>query len=402
MEMNEKQLRTWSQLDEISVAALQLIVTEDEINPKFERTFTQKEATEYLKCDSRTLKRHISELDIKVAKYGVDFILTLEEVYRIRDALAPTTTLKKQVTPFKRSPKQKCQKIVISNQKGGVGKTVTTITLGSGLAVEYHQGYRICIIDMDGQSTLSMYQPNLDTSGRRATIGDLLIASIEGKMNENEFSEYVKASVADTTIPNLKILPADQKDRELEAIFHKAVFAGQLTNPYDRLSQILEVIEDDFDIIIIDTPPSYGYASLNAYHAGSSIIFPLSANQNDLDATCNYFAYLPKMYTSLLECGHHGYDFIKVLVTNYEETSSCLDIQDKLTQHFSSYVLGESFKKSEAVRKCARAKNSVFDLSPSTYDGHKGTLKTAALNARAVISKVHTEISNTWKKQLEG
>ncbi|EGR4213375.1 AAA family ATPase [Vibrio metoecus] len=400
--MDEKQLRTLQSFDEIAESARYLIQTQDANFPKFVRTFNRKEAYVYLKCDGRTLDRYIKELGIDPKKYeGLDFLITLDEIYKIRDALPATTILKSTIQKFTRRKGQRCQRIVIQNQKGGVGKTVTADTAATGLAIEYHQEYRVCLVDMDGQSTLSMYHPPMGNTYRRTTIGDLMRAELMQPMDNEQFEKMVRSAVADTTIPNLKILPADQKDRQLEADFHKAVFSGKLENPYSRLSRILDIIEDDFDIIIIDTPPSYGFASLNSYRAATSVIFPLSATQNDLDATCNYFSYLPEVYSSLIESGHKGYDFIRIILTNYEESSSTLDVQSSLTDKFSKFMLGEVFKKSEAVRKCALEKNSVFDVSASTYNGPKNTLLAAVINAKSVVAAIHRDIYNIWQQQLE-
>lgn len=400
--MDAKQLKTLGSFDEIAEAAENLINEGNQNHPKYERTFTKKEAYEYLKCDKRTLERYVNELGINAKKYeGIDFMLDLSDVYRIREALPPSTILKSTIKPFKRTNKQRCQTIVVQNQKGGVAKTMTAITLATGLAVLYHQMYRVLIVDMDGQGTLSMYQPPEDLTQRRRTIGDLLKSDLNKSLSASDFEAQVRATVSDTTIPNMKILPADQKDREVEAEFHTALFSGSLDNPYNRLERILEVIKDDFDIIIIDTPPSYGFASLNAYRGATSVIFPMTATQNDLDATSNYFSYLPETYTAMLGSGHKGYDFIKILLTNFEETTSTLEVQGKMTMNFPTYMLSEVFKKSEAVRKCSLDKNSVFDISPSTFPGNKTMFKSAVINATSIVNSIHSEIYKVWQAQLQ-
>ncbi|MFL7013581.1 ParA family protein [Enterovibrio norvegicus] len=403
--MDSKQLETLGLLSEMADESAQLTSKLETIFPKSPRTFTRPETTEYLKCDYRTVQRHASELGINPGRFkseGIDFLLDIDDVYRIREALPASTVLKSSYKPFIRSGNQQCQIIVVQNQKGGVGKTLSTITISTGLAIEYHQGYRVLVVDMDGQSTLTMYQPpKIDENGhqaRRTTVGDLLMKD----PSSADYIESVKAAVADTTVPNLKILPADQHDRQLEAEFHKGVFNGQISNPYSRLKSILDAITEDFDIVVIDTPPSFGFAALNSYLAATSVIFPLGANQNDVDATCQYFQYLPEIYKTLVEQGHGGYDFIRMLVTNYEESVSSLEVLNELNTHFPKFVFSTQFKKSEAVRICALAKNSVFDLSASTYGGTKKTFIPAKLNAAVVVSEVHLELMKVWKKQLEG
>ncbi|MFM2666587.1 ParA family protein [Vibrio mediterranei] len=312
-----QQIETLRTLEELAQSAVDLLSERDEVKPKLTRTFDRTDAVEYLKCDYRTIEKYASELNIDPKAYvnvGIKWMLNIEQIYQIRAALPDSTILKKKLKPFNKSNDLKQQVIAVMNQKGGVGKTLTTITLATGMAVEYHEGYRILVIDMDGQSTLSTYQPSLDGE-ERPTIGEL----IQIDPSTEKYAELIRSSVSDTTIPNFKIIPASQGDRDVEAIFHEGVFNGSIIDPYSRLRKVLEALEKDFDIVLIDTPPSLGYSSINAYYAATSVILPLGANQNDTDATCQYLTYLPKIYRNLIAQGHRGYDFIKLVLTNYEE-----------------------------------------------------------------------------------
>lgn len=395
-----RSIETLVELEKIASNAIELLNKREVTRPKLPRTFDCVDAVEYLKCDYRTIEKHAAELGIDPKAYaqqGIKWLVTLDDIYKIRDALPETTILKKKYTPFKRFPSQKTQVIVNMNQKGGVGKTMTCITIASGMAVEFHEGYRICVIDMDGQSTLSAYQPSV-TGEPRTTIGELM----QINPDVESYKEKIKGSVSDTTIPNLKIIPAAQNDRDVENIFHEGVFSGTIDSPYTRLKSVIEAIEDDFDIILVDTPPSLGYASINAYNAATSVIMPLGANLNDTDATCQYLSYLPKMYKSLIAQGHQGYDFVKLLLTNFEENSATsLDVQDELSAYFDGHLFTSTFKKSEAIRRCSLDKNTVYDLSRSMYDGHKATFKSAKINADAIVFEVMRLVRAVWRQEAD-
>lgn len=390
-----QQIETLKVLEKMAQGASELLEQRDEIRPKLVRTFDRPDAVEYLKCDYRTIEKHAADLGIDPkmhADIGINWMLDIFQIYRIREALPESTILKKKHKPFVRKPEQKTQVVVIQNQKGGVGKTLTCITVATGLAVEFHENYRICVIDMDGQSTLSAYQPSIDGNDR-TTIGELI--QVDPKMNG--YQNLIRNSVSDTSIPNLKIIPAAQGDRDIEGIFHQKVFDHTIESPYMRLQKVIEAISDDFDIILVDTPPSLGYASINAYNAATSVIIPLGANQNDTDATCQYLSYLPKIYKNLIAQGHQGYDFVKVLLTNYEESSaSTLEIRAELNRHFSEFLFPATFKKSEAVRLCSLERNTVYDLSKSMYSGHKTTFKNAKVNADEVLLNIIKEIRDVW------
>ncbi|MGR5299192.1 ParA family protein [Vibrio mediterranei] len=394
-------IETLKALENFSASAKKLLQQRNDDKPKLVRTFSQIDAKEYLKCDHRTIEKYANELGINPkahAEFGIKWMLTLDEIYRIRDILPDTTILKKRLEPFSRKNGAKQQVIAFTNQKGGVGKTMSAISIATGMATEYHEQYSVLVIDMDGQSTLTTYQPSIDDE-ERPTIGELV--QLDSMMDG--YADIVSESVSDTTIPNLKILPAAQGDRDIETIFHEGVISGTIQNPYTRLRSVLDAVSDDYDLVVIDTPPSLGYASLNSYFASTGLILPLGANQNDTDATCQYLTYLPQVYKGLVAQGHKGYDFIKFVLTNYEETSTTsLEVKNELNSFFGGSLLPTAFKKSEAIRKCSLEKNTVYDLSKSMYDGHKNTFNKAKLNVDELLAEVMLEVRKVWNRQEKG
>ncbi len=360
------------------------------------RVFTRSEATLYLDINARTLDKYCEQLEIDPRRHeDSQWLLDIEEIYKVRDSL-PVELRKQQ--PFKRTDKQDLQVIVIQNQKGGVGKTVTAATLASGLATEFHQQYRVGLIDMDGQCTLSMYYAPEAAIEGEMSVGDLIMGNYD--LDEGEtLKEAVSAAFLPTTIPNLRILPAAQSDRAIEGWFHSAVFEQKLDSPYTLLKQIIDEVKDEFDIIIIDTPPSLNYATYNAYYAGTSVIFPLSATENDVDATCSYFSYIPQVWALLKNANHPGYDLMKVLLTNHKESATSTELQNKLDDSFSEYLYSTEFKHSEAIRQASALLSTVFDMSKSEYPKTKTTFQIAQQNAYEVTSKIHRDIVQVWREQ---
>ncbi len=149
--------------------------------------------------------------------------------------------------------------ISIANQKGGVGKTTTTINLATALC---SVGKKVLIIDLDPQSNASTGL-GIDENQRNLTIYDLLI------------SKKYNANVAQKTlIPNLQIIPStvDLAGAEIEMV--------DLEMREERLKFIISQIEG-YDNIIIDCPPALGLLTINGLVASNSVIIPLQ---------CEYFA----------------------------------------------------------------------------------------------------------------
>ncbi|EJE8676076.1 AAA family ATPase [Vibrio parahaemolyticus] len=360
------------------------------------RNFTRAEASAYLGIDAKTLDKYVTAAEIDPRRHeDSQWSIDIAEMYRVRDLLPEA--LRKE-PKFSRSEKQSAQVIVIQNQKGGVGKTVSAATVASGLATEFHQEYRVGLIDMDGQATLSMYYaPEADQEGN-LSVGDLIMRNFD--LDEGEtFEQAVSEAFLETTIPNLRILPAAQSDRAIEGWFHEQVFSHKLPSPYSILAEIIDAVKDEFDIIIIDTPPSLGYATYNAYFAATSVVFPLSITENDIDATCSYFSYIPQVWALLANANHDGYDFMKILLTNHRDSSTTTELMNSLYDHFAPYLYSKEFKHSEAIRQASSLLSTVFDMSKSEYPKSKSTFQTAQQNGYEVTSQIQRDILNVWREQ---
>lgn len=150
--------------------------------------------------------------------------------------------------------------IALCNQKGGVGKTTTAVNLGAALA---GLGKKILLIDMDPQgnsgSGLSVNKYRVEKSIYHALIGEVSLASIVRK----------------TDIENLFIAPSNRDliGAELELV---SAFAREI-----KLKNALKDIVADYDMILMDCPPSLNLLTVNALTAADSVIIPVQ---------CEYYA----------------------------------------------------------------------------------------------------------------
>ncbi|SNC60263.1 chromosome partitioning protein [Kytococcus aerolatus] len=147
--------------------------------------------------------------------------------------------------------------IALCNQKGGVGKTTTTINLGAALA-EY--GRRVLLVDFDPQGALSVGLGVRAHDGRD-TIYDLLMAPAR--------ELDTPAAVRTTSVPGLDVLPADIDLSAAEV---------QLVNEVARehaLERVLRPVLGDYDVVLIDCQPSLGLLTVNALTAAHGVLIPL-------------------------------------------------------------------------------------------------------------------------------
>lgn len=146
--------------------------------------------------------------------------------------------------------------IAMCNQKGGVGKTTTTINLGAALA-EY--GRKVLLVDFDPQGALSVGL-GVPTHSLETTIYDLLVAP-----RGHDISEIVQS----TSIDGLDIAPANIDLSAAEVQLVGEVAREQI------LSRVLRPIVDDYDVVLIDCQPSLGLLTVNALTAAHGVIIPL-------------------------------------------------------------------------------------------------------------------------------
>jgi chromosome partitioning protein len=150
--------------------------------------------------------------------------------------------------------------IAIANQKGGVGKTTTAVNLGAALA---EAGYRLLVVDLDpqGNATTGLGLNPRDVSG---SIYDVILNDLP-----------LEDCVEPTSLKNLFVAPAtiDLAGAEIELV---AQMSREL-----RLRRAIDSVRDQYDLVLIDCPPSLGLLTVNGLAAADDVIVPIQ---------CEYYA----------------------------------------------------------------------------------------------------------------
>ncbi|MDU1323020.1 MAG: AAA family ATPase [Clostridium botulinum] len=231
--------------------------------------------------------------------------------------------------------------ISIFNQKGGVGKTTTSINLCSCLAMN---GYKILNIDIDpqGNTTSGM---GLDKNSLELSVYDVLTS------DEISIREVIKQS---ELISNFYILPSTMSLAGAEI---------ELINKLDReriLLEKLKEIENDFDYVFIDCPPSLGLLTINALAASDSVLIPIQCEFYSLEGVgqlVNTIELVQKSLNSNLEV--EG-----VILSMYDiRTRLCNEVAEEVKKYFNDKVYNTTIP-----RNVRLAEAPSFGLPIILYD----------------------------------
>jgi chromosome partitioning protein len=232
--------------------------------------------------------------------------------------------------------------IAIANQKGGVGKTTTSVNLAAALGVLEK---KVLLIDADPQANA--------TSGLGVNVDEVAIGSYQVL----EHTATAKETILETSSPNVSIIPA-----HIDLVAIEIELVDKQEREY-MLKKSLQEIKNDFDYILIDCAPSLGLITLNSLVAADSVIIPIQ---------CEYFALeglgkLLNTIKSVQNIHNPDLDIEGLLLTMFDSRLRLSNqVVDEVRKHFSTMVFDTIIRRNTRLGEAPSYGESIISYDATS------------------------------------
>jgi chromosome partitioning protein len=212
------------------------------------------------------------------------------------------------------APRELPRVIAIANQKGGVGKTTTTVNLGAALA---EMGYRVLVIDLDPQGNA--------TTGLGIDARNFELSMYDVIMRDQSLEDCIEP----TSVKNLFVAPAtiDLAGIEIELV---PAFSREM-----KLKRAIDTVVDDFDFILIDCPPSLGLITVNGLAAAGEVMVPIQCEYYALEGLSQLLRNVNLVSSNLNE----SLEVTTIVLTMFDaRTRLSIDVANEVRLHFADRV----------------------------------------------------------------
>ena len=271
--------------------------------------------------------------------------------------------------------------LFIGNLKGGVSKTVSTVSLAHGLRTHPHlicEDLRILVIDLDPQSSATMFLDHKQSVGSVETTAAQ--AMLQNVTREELLSDFILPSV----VQGVDVIPASIEDAFIASqweVLCNEYLPGH--NIYTVLREnIINKLRQDYDFIFIDSGPHLDAFLSNAIAAVDILMTPVPPAQVDFHSTLKYLTRLPELIGMIESTGAQvnlisNIGFMSKLV-NKTDHKLCHSLAKEI---FGGDMLDVALPRLDGFERCGESFDTVISANPATYIGSAEALK----NAKAAV-----------------
>lgn len=294
--------------------------------------------------------------------------------------------------PYLRPEGARAVVIAVGNFKGGVTKTTTTACLAQALTLK---GQKVLIVDSDPQGSLS----ELFAVSPHGIIDDEMTL---GPVLMDEAGESsLKSAIQKTYWDGIDIIPANTNLYAAEFSLPARQVSDAKFQFWDVLNIALEEVRDEYDVILIDTPPALSYLTINAFMAADALIVPLPPNNLDFASSTRFWNLFSDLSSSLMESVGltKKFDFINILLSKVDTADAPSSmVREWIQATYGDKVLPVEVPKTTVTVAAANEFRTPYDIEK--YDGNMKTYRRARDAYDRVADLVEQAVVVSWHQQI--
>lgn len=360
------------------------MIREAAVAPNTQKTFARAlSRVEVAQLVDRSPSR-IANIEKELVEQGILSPLIQNSNVRMRYGIQHVHELQKHfgTQPWRDSEMDEPLVMAVSSLKGGVGKTTVALYTAQYLALK---GYRVLLVDMDNQaSTTAAFGivPDMDLGA-----DDTVLPFFEGGRQSLHYA------IRKTYFPGLDLIPTNLVAFNIEWSLASEIFENR-ENPEEQqallslLNDGINSVKDDYDIVILDSPPNLGVTTMSILRSVDAMVIPSPARVIDFSSTVQFMTLLNK-YASQFGV-RPKYKFLKMAITLYEGSrlSSQRWLGDGMIDVFEGGIFKVPFVKMAEIENTASALKTVIeDERPQ---------KKALSMVELFCKQIEAEMLGTW------
>ena len=284
--------------------------------------------------------------------------------------------------------------IACSNLKGGSTKTTSAVHLAQALSLK---GRRVLLVDLDSQSSLTTLMDLMPESDVKDK--DTILPFFDGEYPD------LRYAVQKTYWDGVDIIPATFSIFNIEVTLPIAASEDKNFSFWSLLEEGLAPLREDYDVIIMDCPPSLSYLTFNAIYAADGVVMPIPPESLDFASSAMFwrlFSELFKIADIRMKRGGEkmdkGFDFVKILLSkvNSQNTSTGI-VRNWIMSAYGKMVMPVEIPLSSVTTSKSAEFGSVYDVSK--YAGDRRTYMRIREAYDKFADLIDTEIVAAWARQ---
>lgn len=276
--------------------------------------------------------------------------------------------------------------LVVANQKGGVGKSTTVNLIAHWMGL---RSLRVLIVDLDAQSSTTALAGRLGLfeADREYALSDCFLS-------ENlDIRPHIKKI---HNWDNIDLIECNIAAQEVEWRLRREENENSEYASYARFKHALDGVKHDYDVIVIDTPPSLNLFNLSAVYAADGLITPVQPLPFDIDSTGFYVGYLTSFFE--LFATDRKLRLQKIVQTNYATNRKAEDLwSSQLNIIFRDTMFKNGIPASSAISSAATLMRSLYE--DEYNNNNRSTRKRALTACDAFCQELFDEMIKVWPER---